>query len=81
MNSVLVACSHQELNAALAIALTAAFEAAESRPSARGNAASVAAGTLPAAYAKGLAAASWPGRCQVHSHTLPGCSRTAAVIL
>ena len=58
-------CRHQEINAALAVALAAAFEAAETTPQARENVAKLVQHILPDAYARGLQSASWPGRCQV----------------
>ena len=58
-------CRHQEINAALAVALAAAFEATETTQQARDNVASFAQHILPDDYARGLQSASWPGRCQV----------------
>lgn len=65
-----LAGEHQKLNAALAVALAATWEgvaggAAGGGPAAAERAAEVAAGRLPAVYAAGLSAASWPGRGQI----------------
>lgn len=58
-------CSHQKINAALAIALAAEFEAQAGNASATERAAMLQQGVLPMCYAEGLRQASWPGRCQV----------------
>ncbi|KAL4436660.1 hypothetical protein ABPG75_003799 [Micractinium tetrahymenae] len=65
-----LAGEHQKLNAALALALAGTWEglaggAAGGGAAAAERAAEVAAGRLPAVYAAGLAAASWPGRGQI----------------
>lgn len=53
------------MNAALAIALAAAFEAREQSQAAQESVKLLASQVLPEAYRFGLAVASWPGRCQV----------------
>ena len=65
---VLVWSSHQEINAALAVALCAAFDAAEQGGECKERAQQVAAGQIPPLYLQGLQLASWPGRCQVFLH-------------
>jgi folylpolyglutamate synthase len=67
-----LAGAHQRQNAALAIALAAAWEARSGAAAggARGaaaaaRAAAVARGALPAEYAAGLRAVRWPGRAQI----------------
>jgi folylpolyglutamate synthase len=79
-----LAGEHQKLNAALAVALAGAWEgrspvaAALQGERARARAAAVQAGQLPAEYAAGLQAASWPGRGQV-IHDSAGVDAAAAV--
>lgn len=73
-----LAGEHQKTNAALALALVGAWEAASGRgPAAIERAAAVAAGTIPPEYAAGLEAAAWPGRGQVvhdYESIKPDCS-------
>jgi len=58
-------CSHQDINAALAVALCWAFEAQETSAAAMGRVPQLAKGDLPDSYIRGLQSAQWPGRCQV----------------
>lgn len=70
-----LAGAHQRLNAALAVQLcrTWAARAPSPPPNAAADEAELAAGRLPAAYATGLAATTWPGRAQVlHLGVDPG---------
>ena len=62
--------SHQEINAALAVALCSAFEASSSAPKAKQRAELVGQGSLPESYIQGLQSAQWPGRCQVKASKL-----------
>lgn len=62
---------HQELNASLAVALAAAWEADRAATqtghiAAQERVDSIQKGVLPEAYAKGLESTTWPGRSQVH---------------
>lgn len=58
-------CSHQRINAALAIALASNLESQQTDGAAQKRAASVHQRILPDSYRDGLRLASWPGRCQV----------------
>ena len=58
-------CSHQKINAALAIALASEFESQSDSSSGIDRSSQIRKGILPDTYADGLRIASWPGRCQV----------------
>jgi folylpolyglutamate synthase len=76
-----LAGAHQRVNASLAVALAAAWEAAYATEveatgaglldtvagTAKSHAELVASGKLPASYIDGLRACEWPGRAQVHT--------------
>ena len=73
-----LAGEHQKLNAALAVALAGAWEgtsapaAALQGKRAAARAAAVRSGSLPAEYAAGLKAATWPGRGQIVHDNVAG---------
>lgn len=73
-----LAGEHQEMNAALAVQLAAAWESdsqvAKAKPSAEARVAMVQQRLLPDEYVQGLAQCSWPGRSQIIEDTVPSSS-------